>query len=97
MDETKYSSERGHPVLREVEDGTEIRYKYTRGQYSGEVAKAEIKEGHVIYNGKKYSPSGAARAAMRDIRGSDYEQNGWKWWKYYDDEAGDWKDLESLK
>jgi hypothetical protein len=96
MSEKGYTSEEGHPELRQLDDGTKIRYKYQKGDLAGTVIDAEIQEGHIIYEGASYSPTGAARAALRDLRGEDYELNGWEWWEYQDDE-GNWKILKSIR
>jgi hypothetical protein len=96
MGESRYTERDGHPVLNKIEDETKLRYKYTRGDYAGEIVEAEICNGHVVYKNEQYSPTGAARAALRDIRGEDYELNGWNWWKYYETETESWEKLSEI-
>lgn len=96
MSEGRYTSEEGHPVLQDLDDGTTVRYKYERGDLAGTVVEAEVQGGHIKYAGDKYSPTGAARAALRDLRGEDYPTNGWKWWEYQNEE-NDWIELKNIR
>jgi len=88
-----YTKDSGHPVLEKLSDGTEVRYKFVNGEYSGTIIKAKVEGGHILYQNEKYSPTGAARAALKEIRGDNYELNGWEWWKYYDKDNDEWRKL----
>lgn len=95
MTDSSYSKESGHPELAKLEDGTEVRHVFERGDHAGETSIGEIQGGHILYSGEKHSPTSAARAALRDIRGQAYETNGWKWWQY--DVDGEWMNLEKVR
>jgi len=96
MSKTGYTVEDGHPDLQNLDDGTKIRYKYRRGDFAGTVIEAEVREGHIVYDGERYSPTGAARVALRNVRGEEYEVNGWEWWEYRDDEDK-WTELKNIR
>jgi len=96
-DTVNYSKDSGHPSLSNLEDGTKIRYKYTKGEYAGRVVEAEIQEGHIIYQEDKCSPTEAAHRALCEIRGEAYEQNGWKWWEFFHEEDEEWKKLDYIR
>lgn len=97
MAEKAYTSENGHPRLEQLEDEVIIRHQYKRGEQAGETVEAKIRDGHIIYNNEKLSPSGAARKANLDIRNSEYEINGWTWWEFFDEEKEEWRPLEALR
>jgi hypothetical protein len=97
MSEKAYTSENGHPRLEKLEEVVEIRHQYKRGEQAGETVEGKIRDGHIIYNNEKFSPSGAARKANSDIRNSEYEINGWIWWEFFDEEKGEWRSLEALR
>lgn len=78
-----------------MEDGTKVRYAFERGDHFGKVIEGEIQGGHIVFQGEKYSPTGAARAALEEIRGDAYETNGWVWWKCKID--GEWEELKKLR
>ena len=61
MAEKAYTSENDHPRLEQLEDEVVIRHQYKRGEQAGETVEAKIRDGHIIYNNEKLSPSGAAR------------------------------------
>lgn len=92
-----YTQNKGHKALLQLEDGTKVRHKYRRGEYAGKTAEAVVKNGHIVYNNNEYSPTGAAREANYDTIGREYEVNGWKWWKYYDEVSGEWRKLSTLR
>ena len=63
-----------------------------RAHYKGEEYRAEVTDGYIILNGKRYgSPSMAAVA----ITGSNI--NGWLFWKYYNQESDEWRSIEELR
>lgn len=95
MTHSGYSKESGHPELERLENGTEVRHVFERGDHSGETSIGEIQGGHIVYAGENHSPTSAAKAALEDIRGDSYETNGWKWWQYKVD--GEWQDLEEVR
>jgi len=97
MSGNSYSVENGHPALGKLEDGTKLRHKYRRGDQAGEIIKATVREGHVVYQNEKYSPTGAARQANLDATGKEYEVNGWRWWDYYNEGDDEWKQLKTLR
>jgi hypothetical protein len=44
----------------------------------------------ILYKGKTFSVSGAANEAKQDVTGkNDAATNGWKFWKFIDDNGGD--------
>ncbi|MDM8553704.1 DUF262 domain-containing protein [Desulfococcaceae bacterium HSG7] len=46
-----------------------------------------LESNEVFYQGKMYSPSGAAIAAKKNISGKDSTANGWAFWKYTDEQG----------
>lgn len=90
-----------HEGLARLADGTIVRHEYRRGDYSGEVAKAEVKGDRLAVEGDSQetrSPTGAARVADEQVRGDDARgegYNGWTWWEYEDDD-GQWKPITTL-
>ncbi|WP_135807238.1 hypothetical protein [Halorussus marinus] len=97
MSEKAYTSENGHPRLKELERKVVIRHQYKRGEQAGEAVQAKIRDGHIIYNNQKFSPSGAAREANSDVTNSEYEINGWTWWEFFGEEKEEWVPLETLR
>lgn len=88
----------GQQYLRKLDDGTQIRHEFKRGDHAGEVAVARIVNGIVVYDGEEMnSPSAAVRRAVEDIKGEPVHGNGWTWWRFYDDEDGEWKPLDDLR
>ena len=89
----------GDTVLGSVANGTPVRHAFQRGEYAGEVVRAEIRDGRVAYDGEEYASSPAARKADTDLRGgdADYSHNGWQWWEYYDDASDEWRTLDTLR
>ncbi len=68
-------------------NGLKLR-KYSRGK----LFEAEVKNGLIEFNKKKYSsPSGAA------VDAANGSTNGWRFWEFYDSLTGKWKILESLR
>jgi hypothetical protein len=41
----------------------------------------------VLYQGKLYSPSGAAEKVKKEISGKDLSANGWEFWKFIDEQG----------
>jgi len=88
----------GQQSLQTLDDGTQIRHEFKRGDHAGEVATARIFDGDIVYNGEKMSsPSAAVRRAVEDIKGEPVHGNGWTWWRFYDDEDSEWKPLDVLR
>ena len=65
----------GNPHVEALEDGTEVRYRIERGDYAGEERTGVVQGGRVEYDRGDWSPSGFAREADQDIRGSDARQS----------------------
>jgi hypothetical protein len=89
-----------------LEDGTVLRHKYKRGDYSGEIIEATVKDGRIDVEGDEgpyadvntRSPSGAARESDKIVRGDDARgsgYNGWDWWEYKD-ENDNWVEIREL-
>lgn len=75
----------GNPALQQLENGTTLRHQYQRGNYSGSVVEARVIDGHVEYDGERFtSPSPAAEKADQSVRGEEAASalNGWDWWEY---------------
>jgi predicted CopG family antitoxin len=69
-------SARTYPVVEELEDGTVVRWKITRGDYAGGERTGKVSGGRIAYDGGTWSPTGMAREADQDIRGSDARNSG---------------------
>lgn len=70
-----------------IPNGTKL-----RGTYKGIQYYAEITEGQIVFNGKKFkSPS----AAVMDI--THVNTNGWVFWEYYDAVHSEWRILKTLR
>lgn len=89
-----------------LEDGTVLRHKYKRGDYSGEVIEATVRDGRIDVKGDEgpypdvdtRSPSGAARESDKIVRGDDARgsgYNGWDWWEYKN-ENDNWVEIREL-
>lgn len=61
----------GNPAVEKLEDRTTVRWRINRGDYAGEQKTGTVKGGRIEYNGSTWSPTGMAREADKDIRGSD--------------------------
>ena len=94
---TNYSKEEGHPALRELENGTQLRHQFKQGDYAGETVQAKVRDGHVVYNSKWMAPSTAAVEAVEDIKGEPHRINGWRWWEYLNDESNEWRSIDELR
>ena len=101
---TGYSSqgaEAADSALSELSDGTVVRHRYQRGEYSGETVEATVQGGRLSVGGdtqETRSPTGAARVADKQLRGDDARgegYNGWTWWEY-ETEDGDWEPITEL-
>lgn len=92
----------GNSGLAKLEDGTVVIHWYQRGEYSGQHVEATVKGDRLSVQGdtqETRTPTGAARVADKkhreeDARGEGY--NGWKWWKF-ENENGEWEPIEILK
>lgn len=85
--------------LEDLEDGTELRHKYSTGEYNGSIVKASIIDGKIVYGGDDYeSPSPVAVQADKDIRGDDGldNHNGWQFWKFENSE-GKWVEIDAVR
>lgn len=78
---------------------TVVLHKYQRGKYADRVVHATVNGTHLEFDGELWSPSGAAREADEDVRGSDARSSGGyggpDWWEY-EDENGEWRNLSTL-
>lgn len=97
------------PKLGQLSNGTVLRHKYKRGEYSGEVVTATVKDeridvsgdsGHEDSDHTTRTPMGAARVTDRHLRGEDarnspYSYDGWGWWEYKNEE-GQWIPIREL-
>ena len=90
-----------YSALGELDDGTVVRHRYQRGNYSGETVEATVHGDRLSVEGdtrETRSPTGAARVADEllredDARGKGY--NGWTWWEY-ENEDGEWVPIGTL-
>jgi hypothetical protein len=70
-----------------IPNGTKL-----RAYYLSQLYEAEVRGSRVWLNDKRYdSPSKAARAITKN------NVNGWKFWEYYDEQAGKWYSLAYLR
>ena len=88
-------------ALSQLPDGTVVRHRYQRGDYSGETVEATVQGGQLSVEDdtqETRSPTGAARVADKQLRGDDARgegYNGWTWWEY-ETEDGDWEPINEL-
>lgn len=88
-------------ALSNLPDGTVVRHRYQRGDYSGETVEATVRGGRLSVEDDSQetrSPTGAARVADRQLRGDDARgegYNGWTWWEY-ETEDGEWEQIDGL-
>ncbi len=88
-------------ALSQLPDGTVVRHRYQRGDYSGKKVEATVRGGRLSVEGdtqETRSPTGAARVADKKLRGDDARgegYNGWTWWEY-ETEDGDWEPINDL-
>jgi hypothetical protein len=88
-----------YALLEQLDDGTTVRFRISRGDYAGEERTGTVNGGRIEYDGGTWSPTGMAREADQDIRGDDARDSG----SYagpreveYQTESGEWKALESV-
>jgi len=98
-DSEAQAEDENHPI-KKLGDGTTVRHKYRRGDYSGDVVEGTIQGKEIVVKGddKARSPSGAAEYADNQHRGDDARDagwNGWEWWEFQNDD-GEWMKLLSL-
>ena len=63
-----------------------------RKYFKGSLLQAEVHDGFIEYNGKRYtSPSGAA------VDAAGGSVNGWRFWEYLDTKSNTWKVIDTLK
>ena len=65
------NNESKYPVLHEIENKTRVRYKIKQGDYSGQKRIGTVEDSRIVFDNNEWSPTGFARAADKDIRGSD--------------------------
>ncbi len=88
-------------ALSQLPDGTVVRHRYQRGDYSGETVEAAVQGGRLSVEDdtqETRSPTGAARVADKQLRGDDARgegYNGWTWWEYETGD-GDWEPINKL-
>ena len=88
-------------ALNQLPDGTVVRHRYQRGDYSGEIVEATVQGGRLSVEDDEQdtrTPTGAARVADKQLRGDDARgegYNGWTWWEY-ETEDGDWETINEL-
>ena len=88
-------------ALNQLPDGTVVRHRYQRGDYSGETVEATVQGGRLSVEDDEQdtrTPTGAARVADKQLRGDDARgegYNGWTWWEY-ETEDSDWKTINEL-
>jgi len=87
-----------NPAVEQLDDRTEVRFKIERGDYAGEEGTGMVRGGRIEYNGSLWSPTGMAREADQDIRGSDARSSG----SYsgpreveYQDGSGEWVPIQT--
>ncbi|MEW5949010.1 MAG: DUF87 domain-containing protein, partial [Thermodesulfobacteriota bacterium] len=76
------------PVKSEKSEKIEIRAEYKGKSYT---AAYSIKDKSINYEGKTFSPSAAAKYI------TNTSINGWKFWKYYDEQTGSWRLIDKLR
>jgi len=70
-----------------IPNGTRLHAHHLSRDY-----EAEVRGGKVWFNQKAYdSPSKAARAITKT------QTNGWRFWGYYDEELGQWRNLTNMR
>jgi len=89
----------GNPAVEQLADGTKVRFRIERGDYSGEEKFGTVQGSRIEYDGDKWSPTGMAREADKDIRGSDARDSG----AYsgpreieYQNDSGEWVSLNTV-
>lgn len=92
-------SQRSNPVVEALPDGTEVRYRIARGDYAGEDRFGTVQGGRLKYDGELVTPTGMARRADKEIRGSDARSSeayaGPRELEYQNDE-GEWVPVQSV-
>jgi len=98
-EEEEEESLSSNPAVEKLEDGTVVRFKIERGEYTGKERTGTVRGGRIEYNGSTWSPTGMAREADQDIRGSDARNSG----SYsgpreieYRDENGEWVPIQTV-
>ena len=98
---TTPDSSSGDSDLSKLDDGTVLRHRYQRGDYSGEIVEATVRGGRLSVGGdtqETRSPTGAAQVADKQLRGDDARgkgYNGWTWWEY-ESKNGEWAPIDDL-
>lgn len=81
----------GHPALQGM-DGVPVRHVFN----DGTEARGEIENGKIRYGGELLSHNQAARIAKKEA-GQHPIVNAWRFWDYFDNEAGEWRELDDLR
>ncbi len=98
-----------NPKLGQLENGTTLRHVYKRGRYSGDVVTVCVQGEQIDVpsdagpDDSDYTtrtPSGSAREADRQHRGTDarndpYGYSGWDWWEYQNEDR-EWVPISEL-
>lgn len=88
-------------ALNQLPNGTVVRHRYQRGDYSGETVEATVQGGRLSVEDDEQdtrTPTGAARVADKQLRRDDARgegYNGWTWWEY-ETEDGEWEPINEL-
>lgn len=89
----------GNDALETLPDGVEVRWRIERGDYAGEERTGTVRGGRIEFNGSTWTPSGFAREADREIRGTEARSSG----SYagpreveYQNDNGEWVSLHTV-
>lgn len=66
------------------DDPVPLQHLYQRGDFSGEIAHAEIHDGGIVVNDHVMKPTKAAEVSDCNVRGDAAREkgyNGWTWWE----------------
>ncbi|HEX7028384.1 MAG TPA: hypothetical protein VF268_14180 [Gammaproteobacteria bacterium] len=71
-----------------------------RARYGGETYKAKILSSGILFQSETFNSPSAAAIHVKNISGlvgNSANTNGWRFWEYYDEESGVWRDLELFR
>lgn len=100
MSETNNNiSPSSNPAVEQLADGTRVRFRMEQGYYGGKEKFGTVQGAKIEYDGSMWSPTGMARKADKDIRGSDARDSG----AYngpreieYEKETGEWEPIRTV-
>ncbi|MEA2053696.1 MAG: hypothetical protein U9O96_01040 [Candidatus Thermoplasmatota archaeon] len=72
--------------------GIKLRHKFRDKFGDGRIVYATVKDGYILFEGEKYSSLSAAGS-----KAAGYLVNGWKFWEYYDEDAGGWRKVDEFR